>query len=1129
MWPPPAKAEELRSALRDAQQKCEAIIVEWNAGKTERLAQESVGMRLRHTFTLHDVVTAAWSPDGKLLACGALDGTITIFEPLSLQELCKIQFEGLVKQLAWSPDNKRLAIMLEQFRDSIFIVNLSDMPGVQIVQTQGVSSNQYIVTLINSIAWSPDSMILAIGARDGKIRFCHPSTGKIGSAFAYHKGLTCIAWSPDGIIIASGSEDATICLWNFSDRTCIQTLRGHEKTLRCLIWLDNGQQIISSAEDVSVRLWDIKTGLCTQVLEGQTDKMVGLAIANKNLLVAQTLGEYPKLHYWDLLTYSLTTQYMPLNLNVYMVYNLIIFLERALSYDFSDFAFSGRHDYENIGYANFIIEKLCLDLRHVLEISQVNQNGFLINTEALHTTINDLRKRFLHKPGGKFIKKIEIPFPPDFAHAFVSVFAMHPTQPLLITAGDAPNELALWELDLNEMRDPNKVITHYTNAKVMLIGETGVGKTGLGTVMSQGHSAYHETDSTEGRHVWPLQEEIVAISEQIKEQRELLLWDMAGQQGYRVVHQMYLDDVAVALIVFDGQNETEPFKGVYYWARALQQARRLQGNGRPQKRFLVAARTDRGGINASQVRIDQVVRECGLDGYFETSAKEGRGIAELAAAIEAAVDWDAMIKVSSSELFQNMKEFFVAQKTQSNPKALWSVDELYQAFLATRPDVETSEELHRQFEICIDRVEVTGTIKRLSFGADGRLVLLHPELLDSYASALILHVRDEPDGLGYIPEKQVLECKFQVPADAKLADAQTERLLLIAMVDDLLQRELVLREGTDLIFPAQTNVIYPVRPDPPGKAIMFDFEGPVTNVYATLAVRLIRSEIFRKKQIWKDAIEFTTTTGGICGLYFVHDDKGIASLTLFFDATASPEARRNFEDYVAAHLERNEVNPKRRRLYICPKCSLEMSQIAIDYRRANRMDFMNCPACDTKILLLDGDALLTSPYQSRVDEIDESARQQKERDERKTRLDGRREVQDYDVFFCYNVADNKAVKAIAHQLEEHDILPWLFEIDQRGGTKWLEELQKAIGFCKMAGVIFWSEHGLGQWQQEEIDMLIPVTKHRLNFLNIPVILPTATTPPAFPPILTIRHQIDFRQPDPDPLAALIFAITGKRI
>src|SRR5207249_6716161 len=56
-----------------------------------------------------------------------------------------------------------------------------------------------------------------------------------------------------------------------------------------------------------------------------------------------------------------------------------------------------------------------------------------------------------------------------------------------------------------------------------------------------------------------------------------------------------------------------------------------------------------------------------------------------------------------------------------------------------------------QFETCIGRVESRDLIRRLSFG---NLVLLQPELLDSYASALVNAVKGEPDGLGSIAEEK---------------------------------------------------------------------------------------------------------------------------------------------------------------------------------------------------------------------------------------------------------------------------------------------------------------------------------------------------------------------------------------
>jgi len=94
------------------------------------------------------------------------------------------------------------------------------------------------------------------------------------------------------------------------------------------------------------------------------------------------------------------------------------------------------------------------------------------------------------------------------------------------------------------------------------------------------------------------------------------------------------------------------------------------------------------------------------------------------------------------------------------------------------------------------------------------------------------------------------------------------------MIEDMIRYEVALREQDELVFPAQTTRENPELPDPEGKTVVFGFEGPVLNVYATLVVRLTRSGFFRKKELWKNAATYTASVGGTCGLYLHDISKG---------------------------------------------------------------------------------------------------------------------------------------------------------------------------------------------------------------------------------------------------------------
>src|SRR5205085_6285211 len=79
-----------------------------------------------------------------------------------------------------------------------------------------------------------------------------------------------------------------------------------------------------------------------------------------------------------------------------------------------------------------------------------------------------------------------------------SSLAFHPDSPVLATLGEEDTVIRIWDLDFNVLLSAPSVASNlsYTNAKVVLVGETGVGKTGLGVRLAEG--VWRATESTHG-------------------------------------------------------------------------------------------------------------------------------------------------------------------------------------------------------------------------------------------------------------------------------------------------------------------------------------------------------------------------------------------------------------------------------------------------------------------------------------------------------------------------------------------------------------------------------------------------------------------------------------------------------
>jgi WD40 repeat protein len=946
---------------------------------------------------------------------------------------------------------------------------------------------------IRRLAWSPTGLELATPSGDGTVRIWDAGAGQLLSTLDWHtETVHAVAWSPDGALLASGGVDGPVMVWA-ADGAHVDQMSSTGSWVNCLAWSPDGQLLAIGYESGEIRAWEVHrsriawreaAGAAVNALSwAQDGSRLAAALMNGTIALWTPLGGYST--------------------------RLRGHASAAFTVDWN---------------ARFLASGGWDDTVRMWDVDSLRETATFEGPVGRVSSVSfSADGRLLAVKGiddGVVIYDLDDPGPgaaldePASGRNSPSL-AFHPHLPYLATLGDRDRSVRIWRVDIEALTAglASKDHVRYRNAKVVLLGDTGTGKTGLALALTG--QPWVPTESTTGRRVSTL-----GLHSTDDERHELLLWDTAGQPGYRLIHQLHLDEVSVALVVFDARSETDPFAGVRHWRRALAQVQHLRAAiSPPMQVLLVAARSDVEGSGVSRQRIDEVVRDLGFAGFHETSAKEGWGVDELGAAVRAAVDWDALPVISSTRLFEAARAFVEDRRRAG--RVLASAIDLYYDFNVADPDHRDEPDLRAKFDTCLGLMENHRIIRRLSFGGQ---VLLRPELLDGYASAIVSAARDEPDGLGSLPEGRIRNAEFRLPSDERLSDPHQERLLLSATAEELLRYEIAFRVGTDLVFPAGSTRRPPDPLDLPRVSVTVSFLGPVRSIYTTLAVRLSRSEVFTNDEMWENAARFGAVAGGSCGLVLRELEGGRAELGLFFGRDAAGATRRLFEVFVENHLRRwalpGSVSTERRVVCVNPACAEPFADDIVRFRRGKGSTAITCPRCDTVTPLSEPAAPVPEP--SEIGGMDAAADAGRDRDTALAVVAGKRTAGQYDLFISYNSVDRSEVDDLVHSLEERGIRPFLDHRDLGAGASWQDEVLRRLPDFPAAAVLI-GDQGVGPWQHQEIQVLTDLSAKGACRV-VPVWLRSPGPGAVAPGFLINLTWIDYGKKYPDPLTRLVTAV-----
>uniref|UniRef100_A0A5F8H8G0 WD repeat-containing protein 1 n=1 Tax=Monodelphis domestica TaxID=13616 RepID=A0A5F8H8G0_MONDO len=218
-----------------------------------------------YTEHAHQVVVAKYAPSGFYIASGDVSGKLRIWDTTQKEHLLKYEYQpfaGKIKDIAWTEDSKRIAVVgegREKF-GAVFLWDTGSSVGevtghnkvinsVDIKQTRpyrlATASDDNCAAFfegppfkfkftigdhsrfVNCVRFSPDGNKFATASADGQIYIYDGKTGEkvcaLGGSKAHDGGIYAISWSPDSSHLLSASGDKTAKVWDVGANSVVNT------------------------------------------------------------------------------------------------------------------------------------------------------------------------------------------------------------------------------------------------------------------------------------------------------------------------------------------------------------------------------------------------------------------------------------------------------------------------------------------------------------------------------------------------------------------------------------------------------------------------------------------------------------------------------------------------------------------------------------------------------------------------------------------------------------------------------------------------------------------------------------------------------------------------------------------
>ncbi len=200
----------------------------------------------------------AWSEDGRWLAAGSVDGTVTLWSTIDARTVLTLSaprpVPANVLSVSWSPDSAELAVA---YSDTL-------------VRCWGVSDGALRRTLdaggpILGVGWSPDGRLLAAWGDTG-FRLWNAGSGDAALNIDELAGVRAPYWSAEEDLVVAGANQGQVWVWHAATGQVTAVPEAPIGAVRQLAWSPDGARL-AVAGDLGLAVWDRTTAELTLGLQ----------------------------------------------------------------------------------------------------------------------------------------------------------------------------------------------------------------------------------------------------------------------------------------------------------------------------------------------------------------------------------------------------------------------------------------------------------------------------------------------------------------------------------------------------------------------------------------------------------------------------------------------------------------------------------------------------------------------------------------------------------------------------------------------------------------------------------------------------------------------------------------------